>query len=39
MTDLLDDEIIGREFELQFHYYVHFRARKGMAPLIRPENV
>ena len=39
MVNVLDCEIVVREFELQSHYYVHFRANtlgKGMNPLILP---
>ena len=39
MFKAMDCGIVVREFELQSHYYVHFRANtigKGMNPLILP---
>ena len=39
MVKAMDCEIVVREFVLQSHYYVHFRANthgKGMNPLILP---
>ena len=39
MAKVVDSSIEGCEFELQLHYYVHFRVNalgKGMNPLILP---
>ena len=39
MVKAMDYEIVVREFVLQSHYHVHFRANtlgKGMNPLILP---
>ena len=39
MVKAMDSRIVVREFVLQSHYYVHFRANtlgKGMNPLILP---
>ena len=39
MVKAMDCRIVGREFVLQSHYYVHFQANtlgKGMNPLILP---
>ena len=36
MANVEDWDIIGREFELQSCYYVHFRTRKGLDPVVLP---